>query len=117
MATLLIQNLTNENVKDGIDIDLAGIEGNFTGDATATAADILDGLTAGINGAMVPGTMPDIILSEELSLLLIDDSINYGGPILTLVSDDALAYDGTYIYAAGKTTQKVYQYDRLTCLR
>jgi len=33
------------------------------------------------------------------------ESASYGGSI------SALAYDGTYIYAAGATTQKVYQYD------
>ena len=50
--------LAGGNIRSGSSI--FGINGEFTADATAVAANILTGKTAGINGTMVTGTMPNI---------------------------------------------------------
>ena len=51
-----MSNITPENIKADIYIPAIGTRGTFTSDATATAADILKGKTAGINGQMIVGT-------------------------------------------------------------
>ena len=51
-------DLNAENIKSGI--DLFGIEGTYTSDATATASDILSGKTAYVNGTKVTGTLVQI---------------------------------------------------------
>jgi hypothetical protein len=51
-----MSNITPENIKADIYIPAIGTRGTFTADATATAADILKGKTAGINGQMIVGT-------------------------------------------------------------
>lgn len=48
-------NLVAENIKANVDI--FGAHGTFTGDATATDADILQGVTAYANGEQVTGTI------------------------------------------------------------
>lgn len=48
-------NLAAANIRAGKSI--FGKAGSFTSDATATAADILEGKTAGVNGQMVTGTL------------------------------------------------------------
>lgn len=48
-------NLLAENIKANVDI--FGTHGTFTGDATATNADILQGVTAYANGEQVTGTI------------------------------------------------------------
>lgn len=48
-------NLLAENIKANVDI--FGAHGTFTGDATATDADILQGVTAYANGEQVTGTI------------------------------------------------------------
>lgn len=50
-----LTNLTAGNIRKGVNIN--GIDGAFTGDATATAADIALGKTAGVNGTMITGEM------------------------------------------------------------
>ena len=48
-------DLAAGNIRSGVNI--FGVSGTFTGNATAAAANILSGKTAGINGSMVTGTM------------------------------------------------------------
>ena len=50
-------DLTAANIKTGV--DLFGVTGTFTSDANATAAQILKGQTAYVNGSKVTGTMPN----------------------------------------------------------
>ncbi|AGA58746.1 hypothetical protein Theco_2653 [Thermobacillus composti KWC4] len=54
-VTANITNLTAANIKSGVTV--GGIEGTFTSDATATAAQILSGQTAYVNGSKVTGSM------------------------------------------------------------
>lgn len=56
-----IPNLLPSNIKAGVNVGWNGktIVGTFTSDATANASFMLSGRTAGINGSMVTGTMPD----------------------------------------------------------
>lgn len=51
-----LSNITPENIKANVYIPAISASGTFTSDATATAADILKGKTAGINGQMIVGT-------------------------------------------------------------
>ena len=48
-------DLVAANIKSGVNI--FGVNGTFTSDATATAADIVDGETAYVNGSKVTGTL------------------------------------------------------------
>lgn len=48
-------NLAEANIRAGKSI--FGKAGSFTSDATATAADILEGKTAGVNGTMITGSL------------------------------------------------------------
>lgn len=50
------------NIRKGVTI--AGIEGTYTSDATATSADIVKGKTAYINGLKVTGTIEDVTLTD-----------------------------------------------------
>ena len=54
-VTVNITNLSSANIKSGVTV--GGIEGTFTSDATATAAQILSGQTAYVNGSKVIGSM------------------------------------------------------------
>lgn len=58
-----IDNLFSHNIKTGVSI--AGVEGSFTADATATAADILKGKDAYVNGKRIFGLCnlptPDVV--------------------------------------------------------
>jgi hypothetical protein len=54
-VTANITNLTAANIKSGVAV--GGVEGTFTSDATATAAQILSGQTAYVNGSKVTGSM------------------------------------------------------------
>lgn len=65
-----IANLLPKNVRAGVKIGGIGgdIVGTFTGDATAGAADILAGKTAGINGEMKSGTMKK--MTDQTSITL-----------------------------------------------
>ena len=47
-------DLKAENIKSGV--NLFGVNGTFTSDATATAADVLTGKTAYVNGSKITGT-------------------------------------------------------------
>ena len=49
------EDLIAENIKSGVDI--FGVEGTFTSDATATASAMLSGKTAYVNGAKVTGNI------------------------------------------------------------
>lgn len=53
----VITNLAAGVIRAGVTV--GGILGTFTADATGTAARILSGYTAGINGNLVAGTMPN----------------------------------------------------------
>jgi len=55
-VTANITNLTAANIKAGTTV--GGVSGTFTSDATATAAQIMSGRTAYVNGSKVTGTMP-----------------------------------------------------------
>lgn len=54
-VTANITNLSAANIKAGVTV--GGVAGTFTNDATATAAQILSGQTAYVNGSKVTGTM------------------------------------------------------------
>ncbi|REK68008.1 MAG: hypothetical protein C6P35_03295 [Cohnella sp.] len=53
-----VSNLSAGNIKAGVTV--GGVAGTFTSDADATAADILSGKTAYVNGNKVTGTMPNL---------------------------------------------------------
>ena len=55
VITALFQNLTSENIKDGI--TAGGVYGTFTSDGTATASQILSGKIAYVQGSKITGTM------------------------------------------------------------
>ena len=50
-------DLLAENIKSGVTIN--GITGTFTNDATATASDMAEGITAYVNGEKVTGSLPE----------------------------------------------------------
>ena len=54
-VVIVSDTLDEMNIRAGSSI--LGIDGAFSADATATAADILEGKTAAVNGRMVTGTM------------------------------------------------------------
>lgn len=58
-------NLTSDNIKVGTTI--FGIEGSFTSDATAAAADIINGKTAYVNGELITGTYVDSSESDSFT--------------------------------------------------
>lgn len=65
------------NIRAGV-TDFA-VNGTFTADATATAAKILSGATAGINGSMVTGTIPDKTSSATVyTVSTVDQAISIG---------------------------------------
>ncbi len=59
MSTVTIKRpveFTSTNIKDGVEI--AGIAGTYTADATAAANQILSGQTAYVKGEKITGTIP-----------------------------------------------------------
>ena len=56
-VTASFSNLSAGNIKTGVNI--GGVTGTFTSDATAVAGNILSGKTAYVNGNKVTGTMPN----------------------------------------------------------
>lgn len=57
-------DLVAENIKKGVDI--FNVTGAYTSDATATANDIVEGVTAYVNGDKITGNVP--VLSEDTTL-------------------------------------------------
>ena len=55
-------DLVASNIKTGVDI--FGVEGTYTSDATATSAQIRSGATAYVNGSKVTGNMADTVVTE-----------------------------------------------------
>ena len=85
----VITNLAAGVIKAGVTV--GGILGTFTADATATAASILSGKTAGINGSMVTGTMAD--KTGTTSLAPAYDGTSVAGRLV--VRPQQGYYDGT----------------------
>lgn len=61
-------NLQPQNIKTGVNV--LGITGNFTADATATASDIVSGKSAYVNGSKINGTINFTSLNNTVSNLI-----------------------------------------------
>lgn len=98
-----IPNLVSSNIRAGAQIGGPNghIDGIFTGDSTATAADILETKTAGLRGAMTPGTMPNRGSGVHA----------VGSGLTTVSSQAAVHFDNPhgYYYEAGRATPWVYR--------
>lgn len=74
------------NIKSGVTI--LGVAGTYTNDATATAANILSGKTAYVNGAKISGTMKNWgLVSPTLGLgqsYILEEGYYEGGEILVI---------------------------------
>jgi hypothetical protein len=71
-----IANLISSNIRSGVKVGGIGgyIEGSFTGDATASEGDIVNGKTAGVKGSMKKGTLPENSAALKLATINLDTS-------------------------------------------
>lgn len=74
--------LIGSNIRAGVSV--LGTTGTFTGDATATSAEILEGKTAYVNGQKVTGEIPTVQMSDLRLMLGIES-----GSVTADVSCDA----------------------------
>ncbi|GAK55386.1 hypothetical protein U27_02219 [Candidatus Vecturithrix granuli] len=107
-ATAADTNLTVENIKSGV--TLFGVAGTFTSGATATAADLLTGKTAFVNGTQIIGNVPagsNVSGAEGVKTFIIPDGLYAGSK--TATANDADLTTGnirsgvTIFGVAGKT--------------
>lgn len=92
VTSAIDSNIQAGNIKVGVDI--LGVTGTFTSDATATAGDIISGETAYVNGQLITGDLNDVGTLSAFEV--IDTTPTSDGFILDICNSDMVDFYWKY---------------------
>lgn len=101
-------NITADKIKTGVEI--LGVTGTFTSDANATAADIISGKTAYVNGTKITGSQALTEADYSFTATATDDSVN------NKIKVESAALANTIAVASGNKLTTTISYADLAAL-